>query len=77
MSTQNTKMAANVKGLENQIDFTTPATNKLKVRALRDFITNENMNQSELRMFLDKMDPNARNGLYVALTALETAVADV
>lgn len=74
MATQNTQMANIVKGIDNQIDFTTPATDKLKVRALRNFISNENMNASELRMFLDKMDPNARAGLYVALTALEAAV---
>jgi hypothetical protein len=75
MATKHSKLAQEVKGIDNQIDFTTPATNKLKVRALRDFISNENMNQSELRMFLDKMDPNARKGLYVALTALEAAVS--
>jgi hypothetical protein len=67
-------MAAIVKGIDNQIDFTTPGTDKLKVRALRDFISHENHNASESRMNLDKMDPNARAGLYVALTALEAAV---
>lgn len=74
MASPNPNMAALRKGIENQIDFTTPATNKLKVRALRDFIENEERNQNELRMFLDKMDPNARAGLSVALTALEAAV---
>ena len=77
MATQNPNMAAIVKGIDNVIDFTTPATNKLKIRALRDMISNEEMNQTELRMYLDKMDPMARAGLYVALTALETAVANV
>lgn len=74
MAEQNTKMAVIAKGIENQIDFTTPATDKLKVRALRDFISNENMDQSEMRMNLDKMDPSARASLYVVLTALENAV---
>lgn len=67
-------MAAIVKGIDNVIDFTTPGTDKLKVRALRDFISMEDANQSTLRMYLDKMDPMARAGLYVALTALEAAV---
>ena len=75
MASQNPTLAQQALGIDNQIDFTTPATNKLKVRALRDFISNEEMNQSELRMFLDKMDPTARLGLYVALTALEAAVS--
>ena len=74
MASPNPSMAALAKGIENQIDFTTPGTDKLKVRALRDFISNEEMNQSELRMYLDKMDPHARAGLWVALTALEAAV---
>lgn len=74
MTSQNPNLANLAKGIENQIDFATPATDKLKVRALRDFISNEEMNQSELRMHLDKMDPQARIGLYVALTALENAV---
>jgi hypothetical protein len=73
MST-NTNMAANVKGMDNPIDFTTPATDKLKVRALRDFISQEDMNVGTSRLWLDKMDPAARNGLYVMLTALEAAV---
>jgi hypothetical protein len=72
--TVNTNLAAIVKGIDNVIDFTTPGTDKLKVRALRDFISNEDMNGSQPRMFLDKMDPSARAGLYVALTALEAAV---
>lgn len=76
MAKQNSKMAVIAKGMVNPIDFTTPATNKLKIRALRDFISNEEMNANELRLFMDKMDPNARAGLYVALTALEAAVAD-
>lgn len=77
MSSINPTLAAQAKGIDNQIDFTTPATNKAKIRALRDFISNEEMNQGELRMFLDEMTPQARVGLYVALTALETAVANV
>lgn len=77
MASQNPNMAALAKGIENQIDFTTPATNKLKVRALRDFISNEEMNQSELRQYLDKMDSHARAGLYVALTSLEAAITNV
>lgn len=76
MASTNPNMAAIVKGLTNPVDFTTPATNKLKVRALRDFIDNEMMNQSEQRLFMDKMDPAARAGLYVALTALEAAVVN-
>jgi ABC-type sugar transport system ATPase subunit len=74
MSKQNSKMAVIVKGIVNQVDVTTPATDKLKVRAVRDFISNEEMNQSELRMNMDKMDPSARASLYVILTALENAV---
>lgn len=74
MATQNPNMAALVKGIDNVIDFTTPGTDKLKVRALRDMISNEGMGQTELRMYLDKMDPMCRAGLYVALTALEAAV---
>lgn len=74
MPSMNPTLAAQAKGIENQIDFTTPVGDKAKVRALRDFISNEEMGQSELRMFFDKMDPQARIGLYVALTALETAV---
>lgn len=77
MASQNPTLAQQATGIDNQIDFTTPATNKLKIRALRDFISNEEMNQGELRMYLDKMDPLARLGLYVALTALEAAVANV
>jgi hypothetical protein len=75
MST-NQYLAQQAAGIENQIDFSTPTTNKGKVRALRDMISNEEMDQSSLRMFLDKMDPNARIGLYVALTALEAAVVE-
>lgn len=75
MASVNPTLAMQAKGIENQIDFATPGTNKLKVRAFRDFISNEEMNQSELRMCLDKMDPQARIGLYVALTALEAAVS--
>lgn len=74
MAKVNSKLAVIAKGIENQIDFTTPATDKLKVRALRDMISNEEMNQSEIRMNLDKMDPSCRASLYVALTALENAV---
>ncbi len=77
MASPNPTLAQQATGIDNQIDFTTPATNKLKVRALRDFISNEEMNQSELRMYLDKMDPNARLGLYVALTALEASITNV
>ncbi len=76
MPSINPTLAQQAKGIENQIDFTTPATNKLKVRALRDFISNEEMNQGELRMFLDKMDPNARLGLYAALTTLESVITN-
>lgn len=76
MPSINPTLAQQAKGIENQIDFTTPATNKLKVRALRDFIANEEMNQGELRMFLDKMDPNARLGLYAALTTLESVITN-
>lgn len=76
MASPNPTLAQQATGIDNQIDFTTPATNKLKVRALRDFISNEEMNQGELRMYIDKMDPAARVGLYVALTALEAAVVD-
>ena len=73
MSTNN-NMAANVKGMDNPVDFTTPGTDKLKVRALRDFISQEDMNAGTSRLWLDKMDPSTRNGLYVMLTALEAAV---
>lgn len=75
MASPNPTLAMQAKGIENQVDFTTPGTNKLKVRAARDFISNEEMNQGELRMNLDKMDPNARLGLFVLLTALEAAVS--
>lgn len=74
MAANNPNMANIAKGLVSPIDFTVPATNKLKVRALRDLIDNEDMNQGELRLFTDKMDPSARAGLYVMLTALENAV---
>lgn len=75
MPSPNPTLAQQATGIDNQIDFATPGTNKLKVRALRDFIANEEMNQNELRMNLDKMDPTARIGLFVALTALEAAVS--
>lgn len=74
MTTVNPNMAAIVKGIDNVIDFTTPGTDKLRVRALRDMISREDSNQTDLRMYLDKMDPMCRAGLYVALTALEAAV---
>jgi len=76
MSRVNPNMAALASGLTNPIDVTTPATNKLKIRAVRDALTSEESNQSELRLFTDKMDPAARLGLYVILTALENAVAN-
>lgn len=74
---QSATITNNIKGIENQIDFTTPATNKLKVRALRNFVAAEEMNQTELRQYLDKMDPLARAGLVVALDALEAAITNV
>lgn len=75
MTSTNTNMASIAKGIDNQLDFVSPANDKARVRVLRDFISREDMDQGpQQRQFLDKMDPNARAGLYVALTALEAAV---
>lgn len=77
MASKNPNMALLAKGLTNPVDFTTPATNKDKVQALIDLISNEEMNQTELRLFTDKMDPNARAGIFVMLTALKAAIVNV
>jgi hypothetical protein len=74
MAKVNSKMAVLVKGLENPINFAGAANDKARVRLLRDMISNEEMNQSEVRFYLDKMQPECRASLYVMLTALEAAV---
>jgi hypothetical protein len=75
MAKVNSKMAMLAKGLTNPINFAGAANDKARVRLLRDMISNEEMEQTELRYFLDKMDPSARAQLYVMLTALEAAVS--
>jgi len=69
-------MAVLVKGIDNPVDLATPATHKLKIRAVRDFISLEDSEQSVERAYMDKMSPEARATLYVILTDLEAAIAN-
>lgn len=74
MARKNPTLAAQASGIENQINFAGAANDKDRVQLLIDFISNEEMDSSELRMGMDKMDPAARVGLYVALVALKASV---
>lgn len=74
MAKVNSKLSVLAKGLTNPINFAGAANDKARVRLLRDAISNEEMEQTELRFYLDKMQPECRAQLYVLLTALEAAV---
>lgn len=74
MGDVNSKLAAEIKGLVNPIDFATPVGDPAKVQALIDMISYESTNPTEHRLYLDEMSPACRNSFIVVLNALKAAV---
>ena len=71
----NSYLAQEAAGIQNPIDFATPATDPLKVQALIDAISLEGTDPDQHRLYLDEMSPACRTSLYVMLVALKAAVA--
>lgn len=72
------RLANDIKGLQTYTDITTPGTSKLKIKALLDLISAQQMGSATgpHRGHLDQMSPAAHRQLVAELTALWTLVAN-
>lgn len=74
MGDPNSRIAAEIKGMVNPLNFAALATPEARVQLLIDTLTYESTNPDEHRLYLDEMSPACRASLIVILTALGTEV---
>ena len=78
MTSTNSKMAAEITGLESPIstaDFAAAADDPARVQLVMDLISYESTDPDVKRLWLDEMTPACRLSLYKVLSVLKAGVS--